>query len=142
MEGRAVPEAIENALRVSLPDGSPLADGSPSHCACVTLRHCRLLSTAKPRRRHNDRSIFNHVRLPVSIIDIVYLYMSMVSIMEDSEDSQFYRNMTIYLKTREMVSLWTKNMWWMITLSIPSYILRGMYIVQHNSCKMKTAQIV
>src|SRR4029434_7641685 len=45
---------------LSLPDGSPLADGSPSHCACVTLRHCRLLSTAKPRMRHNDRSIFNH----------------------------------------------------------------------------------
>ena len=34
MEGRALPKAIENALRVSLPDGSPLVDGSPSHCAC------------------------------------------------------------------------------------------------------------
>ena len=66
----------------------------------------------------------------------------MVSIMEDSEDSQFYRNMTVYLKTREMVSLWTKNMRWKITLSIPSYTLRGTYIVQHNSSKMKTAQIV
>src|SRR4029434_1600767 len=44
--------------RVSLHDGSPLGDSSPSHCACVILRHCRLLSTAKPRMRHNhnDRS--------------------------------------------------------------------------------------
>src|SRR4029434_6856806 len=46
--------------RVSLHDGSPLGDSSPSHCACVILRHCRLLSTAKPRRCHNDRSTFNH----------------------------------------------------------------------------------
>src|SRR4029434_6533257 len=34
---------------LSLHDGSPLGDSSPSHCACVILRHCRLLSTAKPR---------------------------------------------------------------------------------------------
>src|SRR4029434_630779 len=27
---------------LSLHDGSPLADSSPSHCACVILRHCRL----------------------------------------------------------------------------------------------------
>src|SRR4029434_2565053 len=45
---------------VSLHDGSPLGDSSPSHCACVILRHCRLLSTVKPRMRHNDRSVFNH----------------------------------------------------------------------------------
>src|SRR4029434_7533552 len=45
---------------LSLHDGSPLGDSSPSHCACVILRHCRLLSTAKPRMRHNDRSVFNH----------------------------------------------------------------------------------
>src|SRR4029434_8700155 len=98
------------------------------------MRHFATLSTAKPRMRDNDRSCkiasFNHRHL--------YLYMSMVSIMEDSEDSQFYRNM----RTREMVSLWTKNMRWRITLSIPSYILRGVYAVQHNSSKMKTAQIV
>src|SRR4029434_6702909 len=39
-------------------DGSPLGDSSPSHCACVILRHCRQRSRA--RMRHNDRSIFNH----------------------------------------------------------------------------------
>src|SRR4029434_4132054 len=87
----------------------------------MRMRHFVTLSTAKPRMRHNDRSCkiasFNHTHL--------YLYLSMVSIMGDSEDSQFYRNMTVYLKTREMQSLWTKNMRWRITLSIPSYILRG-----------------
>src|SRR4029434_5032472 len=68
MEGRALAEAIENALRavfgekngfnmVSLHDGSPLGDSSPSHCACVILRHYRLLSTAKPRAHASQRQI-------------------------------------------------------------------------------------
>src|SRR4029434_6047388 len=49
----SIPPPLPELL--SLPDGSPLADGSPSHCACVTLRRCR-----QQPMRHNDRSIFNH----------------------------------------------------------------------------------
>src|SRR4029434_5470920 len=90
---------------MSLHDGSPLGDSSPSHCACVILRHCRLLSTAKPRMRHNDRYIFNHGgkkrRKPVL---------------------SFYLNMTIYLKTRKMLSQWIKQMRWKIKKSLPSFV--------------------
>src|SRR4029434_6733490 len=49
---------IEDDLKIlSLHDGSPLGDRSPSHCACVILRHCRLLSTAKPRAHASQRQI-------------------------------------------------------------------------------------
>src|SRR4029434_2715510 len=44
-------------IPLSLHDGSPLGDRSPSHCACVILRHCRLLSTAKPRAHASQRQI-------------------------------------------------------------------------------------
>lgn len=78
MEGRALPEAIENALRVSLPDGSPLAG----------------VTTTDP-----------------------------FSIMEQkSDESQFYQNMTIYLKTRKTLSQWTKQMRWRIKKSLPSFV--------------------
>src|SRR4029434_5095830 len=55
------------------------------------------------------------------------------SIMEKSDESQFFENMTIYLKTRKMLSQWTKQMRWRIKKSIPSFVLRGTYVVQHNS---------
>ena len=50
--------SVAGALeQLSLHDGSPLGDRSPSHCACVILRHCRLLSTAKPRAHASQRQI-------------------------------------------------------------------------------------
>src|SRR4029434_3629537 len=36
------------------------------------------------------------------------------SIMEKSDESQFFENMTIYLKTKKMLSQWTKQMRWRI----------------------------
>ena len=84
---------------LSLPDGSPLADGSPSHCACVTLRHCRQRSRAGVSTTD-----------PFSIME------------EKSDESQFYQNMTIYLKTRKMLSQWTKQMRWRIKKSLPSFV--------------------
>src|SRR4029434_7842201 len=44
------------------------------------------------------------------------------SIMEKSGDSQFFENMTIYLKTKKMLSQWTKQMRWRIKKSLPSFI--------------------
>src|SRR4029434_8274626 len=82
---------------VPLPDGSPLADCSPSHCACVTLRHCRQRS-----------------RAGVTTTDPF-------SIMEKSDESQFFENMTIYLKTKKM-SQWTKQVRWRIKKSLPSFV--------------------
>src|SRR4029434_4703816 len=74
---------------VSLHDGSPLGDSSPSHRqrsrACVT--------TTDP-----------------------------FSIMEKSDESQFFENMTIYLKTKKMLSQWTKQMRWRIKKSLPSFV--------------------
>src|SRR4029434_5474564 len=49
------------------------------------------------------------------------------SIMEKSDESQFFENMTIYLKTRKMLSQWTKQTRWRIKKSIPSFVLRGTY---------------
>src|SRR4029434_2415681 len=88
---------------LSLHDGSPLADSSPSHCACVILRHCRLLSTAKPRAHASQRQI-------------------RFQFMEKSDESQFFENMTIYLKTKKMLSQWTKQMRWRIKKSLPSFV--------------------
>src|SRR4029434_5314888 len=82
-------------------------DPSPCSCACVTLRHCRQRSRASVTATDHKIADFTHTHL--------YIYVSMLSIMEDSKDSQFYQNMTVYLKTREMVSQWTKKMWWRIT---------------------------
>src|SRR4029434_1140200 len=87
---------------LSLHDSSPLWDSSPSHCACVILRHCRLLSTAKPRACVTTTDPF--------------------SIMEKSYESQFFENMTIYLKTKKMLSQWTKQMRWRIKKSLPSFV--------------------
>src|SRR4029434_404493 len=86
---------------VSLHDGSPLGDRSPSHCACVILRHCRLLSTAKPRACVTTTDPF--------------------SIMEKSDESQLFDNVTMYLKTKKM-SQWTKQMRWRIKKSLPSFV--------------------
>src|SRR4029434_9993189 len=83
---------------LSLHDGSPLGDSSPSHCACVILRHCRLQS-----------------RACVTTTDPF-------SIMEKSDESQFFENMTIYLKTNKMLSQWTKQMRWRIKKSLPSFV--------------------
>src|SRR4029434_2722339 len=44
------------------------------------------------------------------------------SIMEKSDESQFFENMTIYLKTRKMLSQWTKQMRWRIKKSLPSFV--------------------
>src|SRR4029434_6250671 len=84
---------------LSLHNGSPLGDRSPSHCACVILRHCRQRSRA--RMRHNDRSVFNHG--------------------EKRRKPVFLENMTIYLKTKKM-SQWTKQMRWRIKKSPPSFV--------------------
>src|SRR4029434_11191849 len=84
---------------LSLHDGSPLGDRSPSHCACVTLRHCRQRSSAGVSTTD-----------PFSIME------------EKSDESQFYQNMTIYLKTRKMLSQWTKQMRWRIKKSLPSFV--------------------
>ena len=43
------------------------------------------------------------------------------SIMEKSDESQFFENMTIYLKTKKM-SQWTKQMRWRIKKSLPSFV--------------------
>ena len=77
----------------------------------IQVAHASLCDTVDSQAAHAPQRPCNHVRLPVSI-------------MEDSQDSQFHRNMTVYLKTRGMVSLWSKKMRWKITQSIPSYILR------------------
>src|SRR4029434_2670156 len=84
-----------NKVTLSLHDGSPLGDSSPSHCACVILRHCRQRS--------------------VTMTDPF-------SIMEKSDESQFFENMTIYLKTKKMLSQWTKQMRWRIKKSLPSFV--------------------
>ena len=44
------------------------------------------------------------------------------SIMEKSDESQFFENMTIYLKTKKMLSQWTKQMRWRIKKSLPSFV--------------------
>lgn len=44
------------------------------------------------------------------------------SIMEKSDESQFFENMTIYLKTKKMLSQWTKQMGWRIKKSLPSFV--------------------
>src|SRR4029434_892315 len=93
-------------------DGSPLGDSSPSHCACVILRHCRQRS-----------------RACVTTTDPF-------SIMEKSDESQVFENMTIYLKTKKMLSQWTKQMRWRIKKSLPSFVLKGTYVVQHNSISL------
>src|SRR4029434_2298806 len=43
------------------------------------------------------------------------------SIMEKSDESQFFENMTIYFKTKKM-SQWTKQMRWRIKKSLPSFV--------------------
>ena len=43
------------------------------------------------------------------------------SIMEKSDESQFFENMTIYLKTKKMSQL-TKQMRWRIKKSLPSFV--------------------
>src|SRR4029434_8911997 len=43
------------------------------------------------------------------------------SIMEKSDESQFFENMTIYLKTKKM-SQWIKQMRWRIKKSLPSLV--------------------
>src|SRR4029434_11185260 len=43
------------------------------------------------------------------------------SIMEKSDESQFFENMTIYLKTK-MLSQRTKQMRWRIKKSLPSFV--------------------
>src|SRR4029434_6063058 len=83
---------------LSLHDGSPLGDSSPSHCACVILRHCRQRSRACATTTDP------------------------FSIMEKSDESQFFENMTIYLKTKKMSSQWTKQMRWRIKKSLPSFV--------------------
>src|SRR4029434_6792271 len=56
------------------------------------------------------------------------------SIMEKKcDESQFFENMTIYLKTKKMLSQWTKQMRWRIKKSLYSFVLKGTYVVQHNS---------
>ena len=44
------------------------------------------------------------------------------SIMEKSDESQFFENMTIYLKTKKKLSQWTKQMRWRIKKSLPSFV--------------------
>ena len=88
---------IRCAVTLSLHDGSPLGDSSPSHYACAILRHCRQRS-----------------RACVTTTDPF-------SIMEKSDESQFFENMTIYLKTKKM-SQWTKQMRWRIKKSLPSFV--------------------
>src|SRR4029434_2002313 len=44
------------------------------------------------------------------------------SIMEKSDESQLIENMTIYLKTKKMLSQWTKQMRWRIKKSFPSFV--------------------
>src|SRR4029434_4809627 len=80
---------------VSLHTGSPLGDRSPSHCACVILRHCRLLSIAKPRAHASQRQI----------------------------RFQSWRKATkaSFLKTKKM-SQWIKQMRWRIKKSLPSFV--------------------
>src|SRR4029434_6175044 len=44
------------------------------------------------------------------------------SMEEKSDESQFDQNLTIYLKTRKMLSQWTKQMRWRIKKSLPSFV--------------------
>src|SRR4029434_3594680 len=44
------------------------------------------------------------------------------SIMEKSDESQFFENMTMYLKTKKMLSQWTKQMRWRIKKSLSSVV--------------------
>src|SRR4029434_1218437 len=76
---------------------------------CDTVDCCRLLSTAKPRAHASQRQIcFQSWR--------------------KATKASFFENMTIYLKTKKM-SQWTKHMRWRIKKSIPSFVLKGTYVV-------------